>query len=336
MEQTESLIITGIQPTNKITLGNFFGAIDPLIDLQKTYKIYAFVANLHSITVNFDSNNLANNIKNVVLSYLAAGVDPRKVKIFIQSDVHAHCELSHVLMCHTTIGELKRMTQFKDKSQKLTASNGTDYIPTGLLLYPVLMAADILLYDANFVTTGADQKQHIELTRNIAQRFNNKYGKTFVMPEPLIPPHGSRIMDLLNPSIKMSKSNSNEKGTIFLSDKPKEAASKIMGAKTDSLNQVKFAPTEQPGVSNLLTIYSCLTGIQIETIVSKYVNKSYKDFKKDLASIVQAFLEDFQKKYAMLEKKYPSIRTKLETNAKFFNKISEKKLATVYKKIGFK
>ncbi len=329
-------IITGIQPTNKITLGNYFGAIKPLIKLQEKYHIYAFVADLHSITTTFDAKTLPNNIKNVILTYLSAGIDESKVKIFVQSEIPAHTELAHVLLCHTTIGELKRMTQFKDKSSKLSASNGTEYIPTGLLIYPTLMAADILLYDSDYVATGSDQKQHIELARNIANRFNNKYGKTFNVPEPLIPERGSRIMDLLDPSVKMSKSNKNEKGTIFLLDNPEVSIKKIMSAKTDSLNKVNFDVKNQPGVSNLLTIYSCLSNEKIETIVKKYEGKNYGEFKKDLASLLKQFLIEFQEKFNKNNKNFSKISKMLTTNTNKFNEIASKKIDEVYKKIGFR
>lgn len=329
-------IITGIQPTNKITLGNYFGAIKPLINLQKKYHIYAFVADLHSITTTFDAKSLPNNIKNVILTYLSAGIDQTKVKLFVQSEIPAHTELAHILLCHTTIGELKRMTQFKDKSSKLSASNGTEYIPTGLLIYPTLMAADILLYDSDYVATGSDQKQHIELARNIANRFNNKYGKTFNVPEPLIPEHGSRIMDLLDPSIKMSKSNKNEKGTIFLLDDPEVSTKKIMSAKTDSLNKVNFDIKNQPGVSNLLTIYSCLSDEKIENIVKKYEGKNYGEFKKDLASLLKQFLIEFQEKFNKNSKDFSKISKVLATNTKKFNEIVSKKIDEVYKKVGFR
>ncbi|MDE6476739.1 MAG: tryptophan--tRNA ligase [Mycoplasmoidaceae bacterium] len=329
-------IITGIQPTNKITLGNYFGAIKPLINLQEKYHIYAFVADLHSITTIFDPKTLPNNIKNVILTYISAGIDQTKVKLFIQSEIPAHTELAHILLCHTTIGELKRMTQFKDKSSKLSASNGTEYIPTGLLIYPTLMAADILLYDSDYVATGSDQKQHIELARNIANRFNNKYGKTFNVPEPLIPERGSRIMDLLDPTIKMSKSNKNEKGTIFLLDSPEVSAKKIMSAKTDSLNKVNFDVKKQPGVSNLITIYSCLTNKKIEDIVRQFQDKNYGEFKKDLSALLKEFLIKFQNEFNKNSKNYSEISKTLDANTKKFNEIASKKINEVYKKVGFR
>lgn len=335
MEGTK-IVITGIQPTNKITLGNYFGAIKPLISLQNKYKIYGFVANLHSITTTFDHKTLNNNIKNVVLTYLASGIDTSKVKLFIQSDIPAHAELAHILLCHTTIGELNRMTQFKDKSSKLSASNGTEFIPTGLLTYPVLMAADILLYNADYVATGSDQKQHIELARNIANRFNNKYGKTFTVPEPLIPEYGSRIMDLLDASNKMSKSTKNEKGTIFLLDNIEVSMKKIMGAKTDSLNKVNYDVKTQPEVSNLITIYSCLTEKSITDIVKQYQGKNYGEFKKDLALALKKFLQNFQGNYKKCFENYNEIENVLKANAIEFNNIANKKINEVYKKIGFR
>jgi tryptophanyl-tRNA synthetase len=232
------------------------------------------------------------------------------------------------------MGELSRMTQFKDKSAKLTLSNKTTTIPTSLFTYPVLMAADILLYDADYVLVGADQKQHLELTRDIALRINNKYGELFKTPEPMIPKNGAKIMDLVNPTIKMSKSNTNEKGTIFLLDSSIEAESKIMSAKTDSLNKVQYDEQNQPGISNLLTIYSCLTNNKIESIVKQYENKNYGEFKKDLAKLVGQFLNDFQKRYQQIIAKPDFLIELLNKNANKCTKIANNKLIQVYKAVG--
>jgi tryptophanyl-tRNA synthetase len=235
------------------------------------------------------------------------------------------------------MGELRRMTQFKDKSAKVTMANGTEFIPTGLFMYPVLMAADILLYDADFVVVGHDQKQHVELTRDIAIGMNKKYGaKLFKATEPLIPNHGSRIMDLANPTIKMSKSNQNETGTIFLNDKPALAVKKIMGAKTDSLNKVHFDFVKQPGISNLMTIYSCLTDTPLTNIENQYKDKSYGEFKKDLAEIVNKFLVSFQTKYKQFATEINKILKALSASAIKCNKIANTKLDLVYKAIGMR
>jgi tryptophanyl-tRNA synthetase len=232
------------------------------------------------------------------------------------------------------MGELNRMTQFKDKSAKAILSNGTAMVPTGIFMYPVLMAGDILLYDADYVPVGSDQKQHVELTRDIAIRMNKKYGDMFKIPEPLITKNGARIMDLVNPSIKMSKSNSNEKGTIFLSDAPRDAYDKIMSSKTDSLNKIIFDPNDQPGISNLLTIYSCLLNVSVKELVTKYTNKNYGEFKKDLANIVSGFLKDFQTKYDNAIRNIGNLNQILEQNASKCEKITNKKIHEIYRLIG--
>jgi tryptophanyl-tRNA synthetase len=232
------------------------------------------------------------------------------------------------------MGELSRMTQFKDKSAKLTLSNKTTTIPASLFMYPVLMAADILLYDPNYVLVGADQKQHLELTRDIALRMNNKYGNLFQVPEPMIPKSGAKIMDLINPTIKMSKSNTNENGTIFLLDSPTEAESKIMSAKTDSLNKISYDEKNQPGISNLLTIYSCLSNQKIDNIVKQYENKNYGAFKKDLAKVVGDFLKDFQARYQQIIGDPGKLISILNKNADICTKIANTKLMNVYKAIG--
>ena len=329
-------LLSGIQPSNKLTLGNYFGAIKSYVDFQNDFDSYIFVANLHVITnPKIDFKSIIENTKMVVCMYSACGLDLKKNHVFIQSDVAAHPQLEHILMCNSTIGELNRMTQFKDKSKKFTNANGTDTIPAGLFTYPVLMAADILLYDPEFVPVGSDQKQHMELTQNIAMRMNKKYGEIFTIPKPYIPKVGARIMDLQNPNIKMSKSTANQNGVIYLLDEPEVARKKIMSAKTDSLNQVKFDVKNQPGVSNLIGIYSALTNLPINEIEKKYKNKNYGDFKKDLADKLVIFLIKIQKNYHDVYKDYEKkIVPILKENAKYLNKIANKKLDLVYKKVG--
>ena len=331
-------LLSGIQPSNKLTLGNYFGAIKSYVDFQNDFDSYIFVANLHVITnPKIDFKSIIENTKTVVCMYSACGLDLKKNHVFIQSDVAAHPQLEHILMCNSTIGELNRMTQFKDKSKKFTNANGTDTIPAGLFTYPVLMAADILLYDPEFVPVGSDQKQHMELTQNLAMRMNKKYGEMFTIPKPYIPKVGARIMDLQDPSIKMSKSTANQKGVIYLLDEPEVARKKIMSAKTDSLNQVKFDVKNQPGVSNLIGIYSALTNLPINEIEKKYKNKNYGDFKKDLADKLVIFLIKIQKNYHDVYKDYEKkIVPILKENAKYLNKIANKKLDLVYKKVGLK
>lgn len=329
-------LLSGIQPSNKLTLGNYFGAIKSYVDFQNDFDSYIFVANLHVITnPKIDFKSIIENTKTVVCMYSACGLDLKKNHVFIQSDVAAHPQLEHILMCNSTIGELNRMTQFKDKSKKFTNANGTDTIPAGLFTYPVLMAADILLYDPEFVPVGSDQKQHMELTQNLAIRMNKKYGEIFTIPKPYIPKVGARIMDLQDPNIKMSKSTANQKGVIYLLDEPEVARKKIMSAKTDSLNQVKFDVKNQPGVSNLIGIYSALTNLPINEIEKNYKNKNYGDFKKDLADKLVIFLIKIQKNYHDVYKDYEKkIVPILKANAKYLNKIANKKLDLVYKKVG--
>lgn len=298
MNQTnKKIIISGIQPTNNLTLGNYLGSIQRFKQYQDDYELIVFVADLHAITTS-EYSNLKQNKNKIIKTFIASGIDLNKVKIYIQSEVSDVCLLNHILLCHTTIGELNRMTQFKDKSQKCTNANQTQFIPTGLLVYPILMAADILMWDANLVLVGKDQKQHLELTKNIALRINNKFKKEiFSIPEPMISSSGSKIMDLVNPLIKMSKSNKNTKGTIFLNDELNVINKKIMSALTDNLNQVKYDVVNQPGISNLIEIYKNISGLSIKEIELKYQNiENYGVFKKDVALAVVDLISDLQKK----------------------------------------
>ena len=329
-------IVSGIQPTNNLTLGNYLGSVKEFIKYQDENEMFIFVANLHSLTTNniVDAKELENNCRKIIRCYLAAGLDPNKVSIFYQSDILEHTMLGHILLCSTTLGELNRMTQFKDKSAKaMKQSNGTEMIPTGLLTYPTLMAADILLYNADLVPVGSDQKQHLELTRNIAIRFNNKYKQDiFTVPEPSIPKVGARVMDLQNPEVKMSKSASSTKGVIFLNDSIEDITKKIKSAKTDSLNTVKFDIENQPGVSNLISIYSALTQDSIETIEKKYEGQNYGVFKNDLIKIVTDFVSDFQAKFnSYTDEEIDEIARKGAEKAKI---IAKEQLSKVYKTIG--
>ena len=241
-------ILTGLQPTGVITLGNYIGAIKQMVERQNEYDSYIFVADLHSITIAQDKNELASRTKSLIALYLACGIDPEKNTIFLQSQNPYHANLSWLLECNTYFGELSRMIQFKEKSQ------GHDNFTVGLFTYPVLMAADILLYDANYVPVGIDQKQHVELTRDIAIRFNKKYGEVFTIPEPLISKEGTKIMDLVDPTKKMSKSSENPKGVIRLLDDIDAIRKKIMGATTDSEMKIVYDIENKPGISNLLNI----------------------------------------------------------------------------------
>lgn len=284
-------ILTGLQPSGNITLGNYIGAIKQMKELQENYDSYIFVANMHAITVPQEPEELKKNTRDLIALYLACGIDPNKNTIFIQSENPYHANLSWVLECSSYFGELSRMTQFKDKSSK--HANFT----VGLFTYPALMASDILLYDVDYVPVGVDQKQHVELTRDLAIRFNNKYGDTFKVPEPYITKTGTKIMDLVNPSIKMSKSSKNKKGVIFLLDDIEVARKKIMSATTDSEMIIKYDPENKPGISNLINIYVSLTSKSIEEVESEFTGKNYGEFKRAVADVVCEFLEGIQSKY---------------------------------------
>lgn len=326
-------IVSGIQSTNSLTLGNYLGALKNFVDLQNDNKMFIFIADMHSITVDFDSKKLAENRRSIACMYAACGLDFDKNIIFYQSSVLPHTQLGYILTCHSYMGELSRMTQYKDKSQKVNA-NKTTNIPTGLFIYPCLMAADILLYDADIVPVGKDQKQHLELARDIAIRMNKKYQTDlFKIPEMYQVKVGEKIMDLVNPEIKMSKSNENVKGTIFLLDDVEVTRKKIMGAKTDSLNQVKYDKENQPGVSNLISIYACLTNKTFEIIEKEFENKNYGVFKTEVANVVCNFIENIQKKYYSFYNS-KEIDKKLENNAVKANEVASKKINQVHKVLG--
>ena len=286
------IMLSGIKPTGQLHLGNYIGALSKFVEYQDEYEVIAFIANLHCITVPQDPEELKKNLKDCVALYLACGLDPAKATIFLQTDVMEHAQLGFILCCNTYLGELNRMTQFKDKQAK-----GEKNLSGGIYTYPSLMAADILMYDADYVPVGEDQKQHVELCRDIAARFNNKYGETFKLPEPLIPKVGARIMSLSDPMHKMSKSDDNGKGCIYLLDDLKKARKKIMGAVTDSIGKVHFDPVEQPGISNLMQIMSSLTGKSMDEIETEFEGQGYGTFKKAVADVVCAELEKIQNRY---------------------------------------
>lgn len=285
-------MLTGLQPTGCITLGNYIGSIKQMVKYQEEYDSFIFVADMHAITVPQVPEELSKNIRSLIALYLACGVDPNKNTIFIQSENIYHANVSWILECLTPYGELGRMTQFKDKSSKHQSFSA------GLLTYPVLMASDILIYDANYVPTGQDQKQHVELTRNIAEGVNKKYGKEiFTIPEPLIPTEGAKIMDLQDPSKKMSKSAENPKGVIYMLDDEKTIRKKIMSATTDSEMVIKYDPENKPGISNLINLYICLTGLKVEEVEKKYEGSNYGTFKKDVADLVVETIIPIQERY---------------------------------------
>ena len=284
-------LLTGLQPTGTITLGNYIGAIKQMVKNQDNYNSYLFVADMHAITVKQDPDTLRNNIKSLLALYLACGINPDKNTIFVQSENEYHANISWLLECNTSFGDLSRMTQFKDKSQK------QEKFTAGLFTYPVLMAADILAYDADVIPVGIDQKQHVELARDIAINFNKKYGETFTIPEPLITSEGTKIMDLITPTKKMSKSSENQNGVIRLLDSEEEIRAKIMKATTDSDGEIRFDVGNNPGISNLLNIYSSLTETSIKDAEAIFKDYTYADFKKEIADIVVNHLKEIQKKY---------------------------------------
>jgi len=284
-------MLTGLQPTGVITLGNYLGSIKQMVDMQGIYESYLFIADMHAVTVPQNNIELHNNIRSLLALYLACGIDSKAHTIFLQSDNVYHTNVSWMLECNTYYGELARMTQFKDKSRK------NANFSAGLLTYPILMAADILIYDIDYVPVGIDQKQHVELARDIAMRFNKKYGDTFKIPEPLITKAGTKIMDLQDPIHKMSKSAENKKGVIFLLDDEKTIRKKIMSAVTDNESVVLYDVDKKPGISNLINIYSSLTGLSIKEIEDKYKDCNYGVFKDELADIVVLELSKIQKKY---------------------------------------
>lgn len=284
-------LLTGLKPSGELTLGSYLGAIKQMVEYQHDYETFIFVPDMHAITVVQDPEELKSRIRKNAALYIACGIDPNKVIMFVQSDNLYHANLSWILECNSYFGEMSRMTQFKDKYSK------GENITAGLFTYPALMAADILIYDADVIPVGQDQVQHVELTRNIAERFNNKYGETFKVPLPLLPKIGAKIKDLTNPNDKMSKSSDNYKGTILLLDKEEDIRKKIMSAVTDSDNQIYFDEEKKPGISNLLVIYASLKEMKIDEAVSKFKNSNYGTFKKEVADVVVDKLLEIQKKY---------------------------------------
>lgn len=288
-------LVSGITATGNLTIGNYIGAIKNFVKLQDEYDMYIFVADLHALTIDIEPEVLKQNRKNIMALYIAAGLNPEKTTLFYQSQVPAHGMMNWFMENQTTLGELSRMTQFKDKGG-IKEANGTEKIKTGLLTYPTLMAGDILLYNPSLVPVGADQKQHLELTRNIAQRFNNRYGNTFVIPEPFIPELGAKITSLTDPLKKMSKSDPSAKSTIYLLDNPEEAYKKIQKAVTDSEGKV-YVSNDKPGVTNLLTIYASLKDISLTEAEAIFKDKNYGELKQGVGEVVKTFLTELQIKF---------------------------------------
>ena len=322
-------MLSGIKPTGQLHLGNYIGALRNFVNYQDEYEMYVFIANLHCITEYQDPKQLRKNLTDAVALYLACGLDPNKAVIFLQTDVKAHAELGYIMACNTYLGELNRMTQFKDKTAKKEKN-----LTAGLYTYPCLMAADILLYNADYVPVGDDQKQHVELTRDLANRFNNKYSPTFTVPEPLVAKVGARIMSLSDPSKKMSKSDvDGSKGCIFLLDDLNVARKKIMSAVTDSVGIIQLDKQNQPGLYNLIEIASALSGRTMEDIVNEFSGKGYGILKGYVADVVCSELEKIQARYKeIMESKM--LEDVLKQGAEKASYVANKTLAKVERKIG--
>jgi len=321
-------IFSGIRPTGQIHIGNYLGAITQWVELQDKEDCIFSIVDWHAIVTPYDEKTLQDKIFDLATTYLACGLNPEKCILFVQSQVKEHVELTWLLGTIIPLGELKRMTQFKDKSEK-----HPEYVNAGLLNYPILMAADILLYDANNVPIGQDQKQHLELTRNVAEKFNKKYGKTFVIPEPMILKEGAKIMSLQDPEKKMSKTD-DTKGCIGLFDSPEEIKDKIMSATTDSGKEIKYDIVNKKGISNLLNIYSIFSGKTIKEIEKEFEGKGYDDFKKALAGLLVEKLEGIRNRKVELMKDKEYIYKILEKGAEKARKIAQEKMKEVRKAMG--
>ncbi|WP_028079045.1 tryptophan--tRNA ligase [Solimonas soli] len=327
---TKPVVLSGIQPSGRLTLGNYLGALKNWVPLSEQYDCYYMLVDLHAITVRQDPAVLRERCYEFLALYIACGLDPAKNTLFVQSHVPAHARLSWVLNCYTQMGELNRMTQFKDKSAK-----HADNINAGLFDYPVLMAADILLYQARQVPVGDDQKQHLELTRDVALRFNNLYGQVFTVPEPMIPPVGARIMGLQEPTKKMSKSDDAETNALYLLDPPDVITRKLKRAVTDPGNEIRYDIAEKPGVSNLMSILAAASGQSFEAIVAQYNGQGYGKFKQACADAVVACLEPVQQKYREVREDIDGLRQVLRAGAEAASAKADATLRQVHDVLGF-
>jgi len=321
-------VLSGIQPSGKLTLGNYIGALKNFVTLQDDYSCNFMVVDLHAITVPQDPANLREQSEAVAALFVAAGIDPNKSNVYMQSHVRQHAQLGWILTTLTSMGELERMTQFKDKAA------GKESVGAGLFVYPSLMAADILVYNADLVPVGEDQKQHLELTRDLAGRFNSRFGEYFTLPDPYIPKVGARIMSLDDASNKMSKSNPNPGSYIALLDTPDEIRKKISRATTDSGREVRFDTDTKPEVSNLITIYSQCSGLSVAEVEQKYEGQMYGPFKKDLAEVVVSVLEPLQQRYHEIRNS-GEIHDILRQGALKASEEAEKVLQDVQRMMGF-
>lgn len=325
-------VLSGIQPTaDSFHFGNYLGALRQWVTLQDDFEPFFFIADMHAITVEQDPKQLRERSLRAAAQLIATGVDPERSAIFMQSHIPAHAQLGWVLQCLTGFGEARRMTQFKDKSAK----GGEGAASVGLFTYPMLMAADILLYRPQYVPVGEDQRQHLELTRDLAQRFNHRYKKTFRLPEPFILKETAKILDLQDPRSKMSKSASSPSGIVEMLDDPKASAKKIRSAVTDSGSEIRYDEEEKPGISNLLTIYSALTGRSVEQLEKEYDGSGYGDFKKDLADVVVDFVTPFRDRTLELLDDRAELDAVIRRGAEKARAVAERTLVDVYDRVGF-
>ena len=322
-------IFSGVQPTGNLHIGNYFGAIKQWIDLQHENDCLFCIVDLHAMTVPYDQEKLSALVLEKAIVYLAAGLDPEKVAIFVQSSVKEHTELAWLLNTITPLGELYRMTQYKEKSEKDKKNEHA-----GLLNYPILMAADILLYDTELVPVGEDQKQHVELARDIARRFNNKFGETFVLPKEKLAKGGARIMSIADPLKKMSKSDTNKDASILLFDSEEDIRKKIKSAVTDTYKTIKYDKKKRPGISNLLDIYALVSETEINEVEKEMKGKSYKEFKEELAQLLIEKLEPFRRKRAELLSREVYVREILKQGERKACSLAESKMSEVRRKMG--
>jgi len=330
MELKKPVILSGITPSNMLMIGHYIGAIRNWVTLQDEYECFFMVADLHAITVRQNPGDLRRHTLDIAAGYIACGIDPEKCVFFVQSHVPEHTQLTWALNCITGMGEASRMTQFKDKSQA-----HSENINLGLFTYPVLMAADILIYQADLVPVGDDQKQHLELTRNLAERFNFHYSPTFTVPEPFIPPTGARIMSLQDPTKKMSKSDGNERSTLFLSDSDDAIRSKIKRAVTDSGSDIRFDEQNRPGVSNLITLYHTATGKNFKEIEQEFIGLGYGEFKEAVGEAMVVMMRPIRERFFELRQDTQLLHSLLAKGAETARSRARKTVRKVYKKIGF-
>lgn len=328
--ENRKVVLTAAQPTGKLHLGNYLGAVKNWSELVENNDCYFGVADMHAITIPYVPADLKKNVYDCVAQFMACGLDAEKCNLFVQSSIVGHAELAWILGCICPLGQLERMTQFKDKAAK-----HKDALNSGLLYYPVLMASDILIYNADIIPVGEDQKQHIELTRDLAQKFNSKYSDTFKMPEPFIPKSGARIMSLQSPDSKMSKSDPNQNGTLYIVDEPNVLAKKIMSAVTDSGGEVRFDPANKAGVSNLMGIMASLSGMSYTQIEDEFRGKGYGDFKKAVADVVVEKLAPVRERYLEISADKRLIEAAVKRGNEAAQRRVNKTMAKVYRKVGF-